>query len=146
MERLLDMSENTPVTIRERCEPSRTRSRELRLAAVTLLWAVTFVGATRLLKSELLPAGIVPWLVALAPSVAAGFVLAAYVRFLREADELQRLIQLQGLAAGFGGGFFVLCGYSLFEQLGASPAGIELVAVMPFLYVIGVLVGERKYR
>jgi len=131
----------------EPCEaPGRSRRRELLLAGITLLWALVFVGATRLIKSELLSPGALPWLVAAAPCVAAVFVLVAYMRFLREADELQRLIQLQALALGFGGGFFTICGYSLFERVGAPPAGVELATVMPVLYALGVLLGERRYR
>ena len=70
-----------------------------------------------------------------------------FVRFLRAADELQRVIQLQALALGFGGGFFFICGYSLFEPLGAPPSqSADIVVIMPLLYVVGVLNGARRYR
>jgi hypothetical protein len=119
----------------------------LRLAGICLGWAVVFVGSVRLVRSDLLPAGAIPWIVASVPSVAAVFVLVAYSRYLRQTDELQRLIQLQALALGFGGGFFAICGYSLFEELGApATEGVDIVVVMPVLYTIGVLVGTWRYR
>lgn len=120
---------------------------QLRLAGVCLVWGILFAGGMMLIKHELLPAGPLPWLIALLPSVAGVFVLLEYVRFLRRADELQRLIQLQAMAWGFGGGFLAICGYSLFEQLGAPSADAAgIVAVMPILYAVASLVGAWRYR
>jgi hypothetical protein len=100
-----------------------------------------------LIKREVLPVGAVRWTVAALPCVAAVLVLAAYARFLREADELQRLIQLEALALGFGGAFFAVMGYQLFERLGALTldAG-DLGIVMALLYSLGGLLGWRRYR
>ena len=141
------MSRDPSDTLAERCLTSpHGRRNEVRLAAFCLLWALGFAGAMWLLTRGLLPAGPIAWAVAALPSLAAVFVVLAFVRFLREADELQRLIQLQGLALGFGGGFFAIFGYSLFEQVGAASAGIDIVTVMPVLYAIGVLMGARRYR
>ena len=124
-----------------------SRRSELRLAGMTLVWAVLFAGGKQLITNDLLPAGPIPWAVAALPSVAAILVLVEFVRFLRGADELQRVIQLQALALGFGGGFFFICGYSLFEPLGAPPSqSADIVVIMPLLYVVGVLNGARRYR
>ena len=123
------------------------RRAELLLAGVTLLWALLYTGATFLITSELLPSGPIPWLVGAVPTFAAVLVLFQYTRFLREADELQRLIQLQALALGFGGGFFVICSYSTFVHLGAPDVDDAIiVTVMPLLYVAGILIGTRRYR
>ena len=76
-----------------------------------------------------------------------GEALLALGRFLREADELQRTIQLQALALGFGAGFFALPGYRIFERLGAPAADIaDFTMVMAFFYVIGAFLGWRRYR
>jgi len=123
------------------------RRAELRLAGMCLVWALSLTGGTYLIKSDLLPAGPISWAVAALPSAVAVFVLVEYTRFLREADELHRLIQLQALAFGFGGGFFVIIGYLQFEKLGAPTVGCtDLLTVMPLLYAVGTLVGWRRYR
>lgn len=119
---------------------------QLRLAAVCLLWAILFAGGMSLIKRELLPSGPLPWLIALLPWIAAVFVLFEFVRYLRRADELQRLIQLQAMAWGFGGGFFLICGYALFEQAGAPASDLRIVAAMPVLYAIATLIGTWRYR
>ena len=123
------------------------RRDEMRFAGMTLAWAISFTGCTFLIKSDLLPGGPIPWVVAALPSVAAVIVLIAYVRFLRQADELQRIIQLQALAVGFGGGFFAICGYSLFELLGAPATdNVDIMTLMPLFYVLGMLIGWTRYR
>jgi hypothetical protein len=94
-----------------------------------------------------LPVGPVSWLLAALPSVAGFFVLIAYGRFLREADELQRIIQLQALALGFGGTFFALAGYRVFERLGAPAGGFdEITLVMALFYSIAIFLGWWRYR
>ena len=138
--------ENAPPLIECAGMTPRDRRNQLRIATTCLGWALCFLGATVLIKKDLLPAGPIPWIVAALPSVAAVFLLVAYARFLREADELQRLIQLQALALGFGGGYFVMLGYRLFERLGAPVLGIDLMIAMPFLYVIGILLGSKRYQ
>ncbi len=143
------MSQSNSESFWARCgfTTERGRRNELRFAGLTLVWAVCFTGGTYLIKSDLLPAGPIPWVVAAVPSVAAVFVLVEYARFLRQADELQRLIQLQALGLGFGGGFFVIVGYLQFEKLGAPTVSCtDLLAVMPLLYVVGTLMGWRRYR
>jgi drug/metabolite transporter (DMT)-like permease len=124
----------------------RDRRNQMRIAGACLAWAVLYTGGALLIRKGLLPAGPLPWVVAALPTVAALFLLAAYARFLREADELQRLIQLNALALGFGGGYFAIIGYNLFERLGAPPLQGDLAVVMPFLYVIGMVVGWKRYR
>lgn len=81
------------------------------------------------------------------PTVAGVILLAAYTRYLREIDELQRAIQLRALALGFGGGFLGICGYVTFQPLGAPQVDpVSLLVVMPVLYAIGILVGSGRYR
>jgi hypothetical protein len=81
------------------------RRRSLHLAGACLVWAVCFVGARWLIRYGALPDGAVSWLVPAMPTAAGAVLLAAFTRYLREIDELQRSIQLQALAFGFGGGF-----------------------------------------
>ena len=81
------------------------------------------------------------------PTIAGGVLLAAYIRYLREIDELQRAIQLRAMALGFGGGFLAICGYVTFQPLGAPRVDpVSLLAVMPVLYAIAVVAGSGRYR
>jgi hypothetical protein len=120
---------------------------ELTIGAVALGWALCFDAALLVIKKHWLPPGPILWVVAALPSVAALGVLMAYTRYLRRADELQRLIQLQAMSWAFGGGFFVICGYLLFQHLGAPRLDQALLAsLMPVLYAIGLAAGWRRYR
>ena len=143
------MNETNQDSLWVRCADTtpRDRSNQLRIIWMSLAWAVCLVGVSLLIRRDLLPAGPIAWLVAALPSVAGLFVLIAYGRFLRQADELQRIIQLQALAVGFGGTFLALAGYGLFERLGAPAAELEHVTVvMTLLYAIANFLGWRRYR
>ena len=137
LERVIDMNENAmePSGLARDTTPKSRRS-ERQIPAMALVWAVSLVGSTFLLTIERL-SGPIAWLVAALPSIAAVFVLVAFLRFLQAADEVQRTIQLQALALACGGGFFLITGYRQFEKLGA-PATDDLLAVFPFLYIFGI--------
>ena len=71
----------------------------------------------------------------------------AGVDFLRNADELLRKIQLQGLAMGFGAGVVFVTGYQLLEAAGAAQMQTDhLIMVMMFSWVAGQLYGMWHYR
>ena len=126
---------------------AHARNRDFRLAAACLAWAACFAGARWLLRDVPLPGGAIPWLVAMLPAVAGAGLLVAYTRYLRDIDELQRAIQLQAMALGFGGGFLAICSYVTFLPLGAPEVDpVSLLAVMPVLYAIGTLMGSGRYR
>ncbi|MCZ6726579.1 MAG: hypothetical protein O7A98_04405, partial [Acidobacteria bacterium] len=125
----------------------RDRRNQSRMMWVLFAWAVCFAGVSQLIKRDLLSAGPLLWLLAALPSVAGVFALIAYGRFLREADELQRIIQLRALALGFGGTLFALAGYRVFERLGAPAAELtDVMLVMMLLYSVASLLGWRRYR
>ena len=131
------------------CSPANPRERrqDFRLVGACLAWGVCFVGARWLIRYGTLPGGAIRWLVAALPTVTGVALLAAYARYLREIDELQRAIQLRAMAFGFGGGFLAICGYVTFQPLGAPQVDpVSLLAVMPMLYAIAVLVGTGRYR
>lgn len=121
--------------------------RDVRLAGASLAWAVCFAGARSLIRHGLLPGGVVPWLVAALPTVAGVVLVAAYTRYLREIDELQRAIQLRAMALGFGGGFLGICSYVTFQALGGPQMDpVDLLAIMPVVYAIGIIVDSWRYR
>ena len=121
--------------------------RNLNRATVWLaFWLVSFAASTFIIKSEVTSTGIVGWIVAAIPTVVGLGAMLAYGRYLRQADELQRRIQLQALALGFGVAFFFGFGYRLLEKVGAPAAEISDVStVMVFFYFVGLWIGRRRY-
>jgi hypothetical protein len=150
MARRDDMTEDeTKRPFWARCADTTPRDRRnsLRVVATLVVWAAVFVAVTYALRKELLPSGPVSWIVAALPSVLMVVAFLAYADYLRKADELQRRIQLHALALGFGAGWLALCGYPLFERLGAPPldAG-DYVVVMAAFFTLGMVLGQRRYR
>jgi hypothetical protein len=118
-----------------------------RFTGWAMAWAVSFVGATLVLTAGLVPGGAASWAVALAPNVLGLAALLAYVRFLRQVDELMRKIQLEGLAVGFGVGVAFASGYRLLERAGAPDLDVnDVVLVMLLAWVVGQLLALRRYR
>ncbi len=110
------------------------------------LWLVCFAAVTWLIKADIVIPGPIGWVVAILPTAVGVVALLGFGRFLREADELQRRIQLEALALGFGAGLFAGFGYRLLEGLGAPTASIsDASIVMVFFYLIGLWMGRRRY-
>lgn len=110
------------------------------------VWMVSFVSVAFAIRTEALPAG--PWTyVAIAGSAALGIVaVLAYMRFIREADELQRKIQLEALALGFAGGFVAQFAFSLIERAGIMTVDIgDPFLVMCICFAVGLFLGARRY-
>ncbi len=122
------------------------RKNQKRFVLWMFLWAITLVAAAWLLKGEYLQAPF-SWLIAGVPSVLGLIGLSAYLRFLREADELVQKIELEGLAIGFGVGVLFIIGYQLLELVGlpAIPAR-KIGAVMLFAWVFGQVIARSRYR
>ena len=144
MQDMIEAKREVPLT---GCEVSTDGRSELRLAGASLGWAICFVGARYLIKRDLVPDGALTWLVAVLPAVAGAALLLMYSRYLRAIDEMQRAIQLQAMALGFGGGFLAICAYSTLQPLGAPAAdSLTLLAIMPILYAVAMLAGSGRYR
>lgn len=74
--------------------------------------------------------------------------ILAYRRFLREADELRRKIELEALALAFGVGLVGGFTYWLLGEVGVA-VEVDLLAVMItmiFTYTVSILVGHWRYR
>lgn len=112
----------------------------------TLAWAIAFVGASSFLRSDPAIGAGAGWVVALIPNFLALVVVIVYLRFLRDADELVRRIQLEGLAFGFGVGVIFSMGYQLLERAGAPELSFsDMAAIMMFAFVVGVVRANRRY-
>jgi hypothetical protein len=128
-------------------EERHQRGTHLRVAAAFVGWAICFAGARWLTRDDEVLSGAVRWMVATVPAIAGVLLLVAYTRYLREIDELQRTIQLQAMAFGFGGGFLAICAYATFVPLGAPRVDhLDLLAMMPVLYSLAVVVNTVRYR
>jgi hypothetical protein len=117
----------------------------------SLLLAVSVVASVLALRSGLgsnvalksvviaLPVALmVPW-------------LRAFLRFLREADELVRQTHIEGAAAGFWAGFAFGVGYVVLAGAGLpqprpSMAVALMVAVMGLAYYAGRFFASKRYR
>jgi len=126
----------------------RDRRNLRRYNAWVVAFALAFVTAVALLtKPSLGEAAAGAWIVALVPDVLGVMAVRAYVRFLREADELVRKIHLEATALGFGTGVVFILGYSLAELAGAPALDMPIpAAVMLAMAGIGQWLGMRRYR
>jgi hypothetical protein len=90
-----------------------------------------------------------PWRIplALAPTIPAIYGLMAFVRFMGGMDELQRSIQLEAIAFGFGGTAILTFGYGFLQGVGFPNLNWTFIfPLMIGLWGIGVAVAGRKYR
>ena len=116
------------------------------LSLWSIAWALTVVAASALL-TELDLALPLQGLLVLSPSVVAVFVLRAYLKFLRMTDEMQRRIQIEGLAVGFGVGYAFAMAYLVAEAAGAPPLNLAvLIAVMTLGWLGGNFFAVKRYQ
>lgn len=144
------MNENNDSLSRRICGDDMTprdRRNMLRYVALMAAWAAAFLGGMALIERDVVAGGPIGWGLAALNLALAAAVLFAYVRYLREADELQRRIHIEALALGIGGGWLAFAGYRLFELLGAPFADRgSVVVVMAIFYMVGFVLGQRRYR
>jgi len=112
----------------------------------TMAATTTFVVGTIIIKTRVVDSKALMWVLAVLTLVLSLAAFRRYLLFLRNADELLRRIQLEGLALGFGAGaVFMLC-YRLFERLGAPKLdSSDPFVVMAAFWIIGLYSGLRRY-
>lgn len=122
------------------------RRNVMRYNAWLLGWMVLWAGALLLVAKAGL-SGPAAWALA-ALTVVPGVVgVRAYIRFLREADELLRKIQLESLAVAFGVGVLFMMSWRLFERLGAPKLDLnDPVLVMFVVWAAAQWWNARRYR
>jgi len=108
-------------------------------------WMLTFLAATLLIEKELV-SGNALWGVALVPTIVGVGAILVYRRFLVQADELQRKIQLGALASGFGVALVGSFGLELIEEAGGFGFALSAPMIPAILaYVIAILVSVRRF-
>ncbi len=123
------------------------RRNKRRMRAWLLSWMGSWLAIIMALRFDWLPQGLLATTLTILSAVLGLFALAAYRRFLLEADELHRKIQLEALAAAVGIG--VLGGLTawLLVLTGALESfdGLWIIVAMLFSHGIGVFIGQRRY-
>jgi len=123
------------------------RRNQYRFVAWLFGWGVTFVGASWLLQNNENIGQALAWSIAILPNLFSVAALFAYLKFLREADELVRRIQLEGLAFGFGAGVIFAMACFTLEHVGVPKlTGDRTIFVMMMGWVIGQLAATWRYR
>jgi hypothetical protein len=123
------------------------RRNQYRFVAWLSGWGVTFVGASWLLQNNENFGQALAWSIAILPNLFSVAALIAYLKFLREADELVRRIQLEGLAFGFGAGVIFAMAYFTLEHIGVPKlTGDRTIFVMMMGWVVGQLAATWRYR
>lgn len=117
-----------------------------RFSAWLIAWTFSFGVATVLLGKQVVTALPVAIPLATVPTLLGLATVRAFLKFLREADELVRKIQLEALAWGFGAGVVFMMGYRLFERIGASRLDVnDPFIVMALATGLGQWVARRRY-
>ena len=113
------------------------------------LWFFSLIGTQSLFnfRREVVPAGVLHWLVAALPLLIGAGALWFWLRYLREADELQRRIQLNAVAFGFGVTFVWITSYAALIAAGA-PVLEQNLHMGPGLgaFILALLYGRWQYR
>ena len=111
-----------------------------------LLWAGSFFGLTLLHETSGVPAAGFGYAAAVANAALGAAAVWTYVRFLRRADELERKVQVEALALGFGVGAVGMLAYRLLERAGAPPIDVaDPLLAMLAGYVVGIMLARRRY-
>lgn len=114
-----------------------------RLATAMAAYVVVLLAAVLVLP---LLTGPARYLVMATPIVPAAFVAVAVLRYSREADELQRLIVLESLAAAFALGSLITFGYGLLQVAGAPEVSWLFVwPVYAACWLLFALLARRRY-
>lgn len=113
----------------------------------SLLWAAAFTAVMVALQYVPAISGALAWLLAMVPILLGIQTIRVHLRFLREADEFTRKIQLEGIAIGFGAGAIFCISYPLLQQVGA-PELAPAFAIVPLTlgWAVGSFVVAARYR
>ena len=112
-----------------------------------VLWAAGFIVSSGLVESLQLH-GPIAWLLGIIPLALSIPAIRANIRFVREADEFMRKVQLEGIAIGFTAGSIFCIGYYMLESTAGAPRLPMVIALIPltFGWAIGSLLVAARHR
>ena len=127
----------------------RDRRNRFAILRWSILLAVSVVGSAFMLRMG--GSAALKWVIAAIPIGLLIPWLLSYLRFIREADELVRQIQLEGLAVGFCAGFAFgiidsVLGHAGLPQLDAASSLSVMVAIMALGYAFGRVLASKRFR
>lgn len=99
-----------------RSQTPRDRRNIRWIAFIQILWVAALVANGTAFRPYLTEP--LRLLIALLPLVVGALVIWSYIRFVRDADDLQKAIQLSALAIGFGVSVVVTLAYPPLERIG----------------------------
>ena len=129
-----------------RTRTAKDRRNWWRFGRLCSAFGLTWALVTYLISAGILAVG-AQALVAVSVAALLGLgTMAAYYKYLRETDELQRRIQLEGLALGFGAGIFWSVIGSMVARAGTTvPDHVSVLSIMMCVYAIGITVASHRY-
>jgi hypothetical protein len=113
----------------------------------SFVWAAGFSAVMIALSFYPQLKGPLAWLLAMIPIALSVPLVNSLLRFLREADEFMRKVQLEGIAMGYGAGSIFCMGYFTLEQVGAPELSM-IFALLPltFGWAVGSFLVAYRYR
>lgn len=129
----------------------RDRSNKVAHVRWSIVLAASLLASAFMLKAGVGGSAALKWAIAALPIPLLVPWLLAYLRFLREADELVRKIQMEGLAVGFWAGVVFGFGFIVLEAAGPPrlhlPAPVAIMlAVMMLGYAVGRILAGKRYQ
>jgi hypothetical protein len=113
----------------------------------SLLWAAGFIAVMFAFREFPDAVGSFAWLLAMIPILLGIQTVRVHLRFLREADEFTRKIQLEGIAIGFGAGAIFCFSYPMLQHVGA-PELPTAFAIVPLAlgWAVGSFTVAARYK
>lgn len=121
------------------------RKFQIRVSLITLFWAITYVGASRILATE--PSPLLATLAIVIPVTISIWMIQAYLSLLSNMDEFMRGLQLEAIAWSFAIGLIALMAYALLEQVGLPPlTSNDAILLMMVAWILGQLSTFLRHR
>lgn len=114
----------------------------------SIAWAVSLIGSAAILKFALEDRNsVLGIVVAFIPILISFRVLKAYLAVFKNMDELEKQIEVEALAAGFGAGIIVgIAGVTLESAILFLPWPLTQTMAMMMTYIAAHIFAARKYR
>jgi len=136
--------------INDMCDSTaQTKKNTIRLFFWSVAWVLATAGASFGPKS-LWDFNTLPTILGVLVHIGIGFgMIRMFKQYLLGLDELQRKIQLDAMALSLGIGLVIGSSYELLEDIKLIPFEPEiphLLILMSLTYVVGTVLGHRKYQ
>ncbi|MDB4805271.1 hypothetical protein OAH16_01575 [bacterium] len=136
--------------INDMCDSTaQTKKNTIRLFFWSVAWVLATAGASFGPKS-LWEFNTLPTILGVLVHIGIGFgMIRMFKQYLLGLDELQKKIQLDAMALSLGIGLVIGSSYELLEDIKLIPFEPEiphLLILMSLTYVVGTVLGHRKYQ